>query len=166
MYDHNQKSDTSAQDTAHDAQNPSQENQSEVWKDKYMHLLADFQNFQKRLEKEYGALKKSVQVALLLDIFSILDNVQRALQSENDHHNTTTLRAGIELVRKDIMKTIEKYHVRLIDTNTDFNPVYHEAISYVDGDGIAAGKIVTVFEQGYMFDDGFVIRPAKVSVAR
>ncbi|MGB8468397.1 MAG: nucleotide exchange factor GrpE [Candidatus Babeliales bacterium] len=136
--------------------------ESAEWKEKYARLAADYQNFQKRLEREYAAIKRNVQSSLLLDFLTVLDNVERALQVPD---NSGSWRSGIELVRKEMLKVLQKHGVTPMEATSTFNPELHEAIMYTESADHASGTIVQVLEQGYMLN-GIVLRPAKVSVAR
>lgn len=136
--------------------------QAAQWQEKYSRLFADFQNFQKRLEREYAALKRSVQKDLLLDLLSVIDNIDRALEVKTEAQDW---RAGIELVRKETLKVLQKHGVEEMQVQKTFNPTVHESIMFVQSAEHQAGEVVAVLEKGYMFGD-MVLRPAKVSVAQ
>lgn len=168
MNEHDTSNQNGSQQT-HDAQNNNQQDQLAVcraqaaqWQEKYARLFADFQNFQKRLERDYAALKRSVQKDLLLDLLNVMDNIDRALNTQTE---TQDWRSGIELVRKETLKILQKYGVAEMQVQKTFDPAMHESIMFVQSPEHQAGEVVAVLEKGYMFGD-IVLRPAKVSVAQ
>ncbi|MEX0940586.1 MAG: nucleotide exchange factor GrpE [Candidatus Babeliales bacterium] len=136
------------------------------WKDKYLRLSADFQNFKKRLQKEQASLRRMMQADILADVLNIVDNFDRALQEkEAETENMKDWFAGFELIRKELYKLLEKYGVKELESYDVFDPEMHEAVMQVDSDQHESGGIVEVYQKGYIFD-GSVLRPAKVSVAK
>lgn len=136
-------------------------------KDNYLRVTADFQNFKKRLEKERTTLKRMMQSDILLGILSIVDNFDRALQEkqEGDEQSVQAWKEGFKLIQKDLYKLLEKYGVKQIESNDEFNPELHEAVMQVHADQHEPGSIVEVLQKGYLLD-GHILRPAKVSIAQ
>lgn len=135
------------------------------WKEKYTRLMADFQNYQKRIEKEHAQFKRSMLSSILLDYLTVLDNFERALKTLSSEESAAQWRAGIDLIYKDMERILEKYGVKPMTLTQEFDPAFHEAIAYVKSDAHSSGQIVQIFQQGYLLD-GQVLRPAKVSVAQ
>src|SRR5690554_5333237 len=81
----------------------------EQYKNLYFHVTADFQNYKRRIEKGQASLKRLFQQGLLLDVLAILDDVERALES--DVQSDVAWRAGLELIAKNIYKILAKYNV-------------------------------------------------------
>lgn len=137
------------------------------WKDKYLHLSADFQNYKKRLVQERAEWGYEAQKHIILDLLAVLDNFERALEQEKKHEyaGAESLLAGISLIHQELEKVLHKYGVKEITERNSFNPEYHEALMHVDSPEHSTGDIVQIIQKGYTFKD-HVLRPAKVSVAK
>lgn len=134
------------------------------WKDQYVRLAADFENFKKRLEKERAQTSRNIKAALLSDLLPVVDNFERALSAEQKTDNIETVLQGFEMIYKDVAKILQKQGVTPMAFDRHFNPELHEAVMTVASDEHNSGEIVEVLEKGYMID-GEVLRPAKVSIA-
>lgn len=138
------------------------------WKDKYLRLQADFDNFNKRNIKERGQWAIAAQTALLNDILPIVDDFDRAfaeLEKKEVSADVKNWFAGFAMIYKGLQKFLEKNEVVAIDPSLPFDPTYHEAISQVVAEGYESGQIVAILQKGYTFK-GQVLRPARVSVAQ
>lgn len=136
------------------------------WKEKFLRLQADYDNFTKRNEKERLQWRDTLQSALLLDILPIVDDFDRAFEKQNEADiSLQNWLAGFEMIRKSLQKFLEKYNVKEIPATLPFDPEYHEALMQVESPSHQAGEIVGILQKGYTFRDE-VLRPAKVSVAK
>lgn len=138
------------------------------WKEKYMRVQADFDNFSKRIDKERIGWRVSAQSIVLQDIIAIIDDFDRAfeqLESQKDSADLKTWIAGFDMIHKAFYKFLDKYEVKEISASMPFDTQYHEALMYVDAPEKKSGDIVTILQKGYTFK-GQVLRPAKVSVAK
>lgn len=134
------------------------------WKEKYLRLSADFQNYKRRLEKEQLHFVRMIKADLLSKVLSIVDNFDRALE-RREEGDQCAFREGFELIRKDLYAFLEKQNVKEMDYYEEFNPEFHEAIMHVESDRHEPGQIVEVLLKGYLINDE-VLRPAKVSIAK
>ncbi len=134
------------------------------WKDQFMRIAADFENFKKRLEKERAQTFRIIKGNILLDILPIVDNFERALTTKQETDDTKVVLQGFEMIYKELCKMLEKQGVKKIDSCESFNPELHEAVMRVPSDKHNSGEIVEILQKGYMIDKE-VLRPAKVSVA-
>ena len=142
--------------------------QCSVLNDKYLHLAADYQNYQKRTEKDRALWIGQAQQGLLLHVIKIIDDFDRALSEHHEQEHNEQLEAwleGFELIGKSLNKLLDQYGVKKIEDYSQFNPELHEAVANVDSPDHKSGEIVTVFEAGYMVGDK-VLRPAKETVAK
>jgi len=129
------------------------ENLQQELQEKYLRAVADYQNLEKRVEREKDNFVKFANSILILKLLPILDNLERA-----QHHLKDP---GLDLVVKQFQEAVHSEGVSEITAQgTEFNPEHHEAISESDGE---KGKVVEVVEKGYRFGDK-IIRPAKVKV--
>ena len=141
------------------------QSEAEAWKDKYIRLVAEFDNYKKRTLKEKSELILNGSEKTISSILPILDDFERALSDKTE--DPVAIKEGLELIFKKFLKTLETLGVKKIETNdTDFNVDYHEAIAMVPGMGDAMkGKVIDCVQTGYTLNDK-VIRHAKVAVGQ
>ena len=129
--------------------------QSNDLETKYLRALADYQNLEKRVEREKDLFVKFANSILILKMLPILDNLERAQEHLKDQ--------GIELVVKQFNDALISEGVTSIsDAGGEFNPELHEAVTHGTGE---EGKVTEVLEKGYKLGEK-VIRPAKVKVGQ
>ena len=159
-----------------DVPRPAQKNaalaqyQKEVqsWKEQFLRISADFENYKKRIAKEQVSWMDTGQMQVLNKLLDIIDNFDRALaqiEKQEQLHQTKALFEGFMLIHKELYKLLDAFQVKEIDAHGEFNPEKHEALVQVDAPDQTSGNIVAVLQKGFMFKDK-VLRPAKVSVAR
>ncbi len=139
--------------------------EAEEWKDKYVRLYAEFENYKKRTIKEKSELILNGSEKTITAILPILDDFERALTDKTDEPEA--IRKGFDLIFKKFCKTLETLGVKRIETeNQDFNVDFHEAIAMVPGmDDDKKGKVIDCVQTGYTLNDK-VIRHAKVAVGQ
>lgn len=140
-------------------------NEAEEWKDKYIRLFAEFENYKKRTLKEKTELILNGGEKTITAILPILDDFERAIADNTE--DVAAIKEGFDLIFKKFLKTLEGIGVTKIDTDDkDFNVDFHEAIAMVLGMGDdKKGKIIDCVQTGYMLNDK-VIRHAKVAVGQ
>ena len=120
---------------------------------KYLRALADYQNLEKRVEREKELFVKFANSLIILKMLPILDNLERANVHLHDQ--------GLELVIKQFQDALSAEGVAAINAvGSQFDPELHEAVTTSSGD---EGVILEVLEKGYKLGDK-VIRPAKVKI--
>ena len=141
------------------------ENEAEQWKDKYIRLVAEFDNYKKRTLKEKSELILNGSEKTVAAILPILDDFERATADKTE--DPQAIKEGFELIYKKFLKALETLGVHKIKTdNADFNVDYHEAIAMVPGMGDdKKGKVIDCVQTGYTLNDK-VIRHAKVAVGQ
>ena len=139
--------------------------EAEQWKDKYIRLAAEFENYKKRTLKEKSELILNGSEKTVAAVLPIIDDFERATADKTD--DPQAIKEGFELIYKKFMKTLESLGVNKIETdNADFNVDYHEAIAMVPGMGDdKKGKVIDCVQTGYTLNDK-VIRHAKVAVGQ
>ena len=137
----------------------------EEWKDKYIRLYAEFENYKKRTLKEKAELILNGSEKTITAVLPILDDFERAIADGTE--DAGAIKEGFELIFKKFIKTLEGLGVSKIETeDADFNVDYHEAIAMVPGMGDEKkGKIIDCVQTGYTLNDK-VIRHAKVAVGQ
>lgn len=141
------------------------QNEAEQWKDKYIRLVAEFENYKKRTLKEKSELILNGSEKTVAAILPILDDFERATADKTE--DPQAIKEGFELIYKKFLKALETLGVHKIKTdNADFNVDYHEAIAMVPGMGDdKKGKVIDCVQTGYTLNDK-VIRHAKVAVGQ
>lgn len=139
--------------------------EAEQWKDKYIRLVAEFENYKKRTLKEKSELILNGSEKTVAAILPILDDFERATADKTE--DPQAIKEGYELIYKKFLKALETLGVNKIETdNADFNVDYHEAIAMVPGMGDdKKGKVIDCVQTGYTLNDK-VIRHAKVAVGQ
>lgn len=141
------------------------QNDAEQWKDKYIRLVAEFENYKKRTLKEKSELILNGSEKTVAAILPILDDFERATADKTE--DPQAIKEGYELIYKKFLKALETLGVNKIKTdNADFDVDYHEAIAMVPGMGDdKKGKVIDCVQTGYTLNDK-VIRHAKVAVGQ
>lgn len=141
------------------------QNEAEQWKDKYIRLVAEFENYKKRTLKEKSELILNGSEKTVAAILPILDDFERATADKTE--DPQAIKEGYKLIYKKFLKALETLGVNKIETdNADFNVDYHEAIAMVPGMGDdKKGKVIDCVQTGYTLNDK-VIRHAKVAVGQ
>jgi molecular chaperone GrpE len=139
--------------------------EAQEWKDKYIRLLAEFENYKKRIRQERLEWQKTGIVELIKKLLPILDDFERGLKNmqSTEDKQLEVFKNGYELIYNKLLNTLKQYGLETIDEITDFNTDLHEAIQMIE-DPERKGKVVEIIEKGYKLE-GKVIRFAKVIVA-
>lgn len=159
-----------AVETDVEAQNAELQNQLEaaltdVEKEKkeYLFLMAEFDNYRKRVNREKADIIKNAAERVLLDILPIVDDFERALAATAD--SSESLREGMTLIYNKLIKYLEHNGVKAMETDgKPFDADFHEAIARIPAPTEdLKGKVVDTTTKGYMLNDK-VLRHAKVAV--
>lgn len=135
------------------------------WKNEYLYLRAEFDNFRKQTIKERSDLLKFGAERMARDILEVMDNFERALQTPATPENTQTFRVGIEMTAKELKEALNKSGIQEVPADGQpFNPLQHEAISSEPSKTVPAGHITRVFKKPYKLHDK-IIRMGQVVVA-
>jgi molecular chaperone GrpE len=130
---------------------------------KFLLAVADFDNYKKRMQRDFDSLVSSRRRMLLERFLPVLDNLERALQSNADGEN---LRGGIEQTLRGFEALLAGEGVKAIEVKgKPFDPRVAEAIGTSASSGEADDTVVAVAEKGYALGEE-LLRPAKVIVAK
>ena len=127
--------------------------------DRYMRMMAEYDNFRKRSAKEKEGVWADAYSDCIAHLLPILDNLERASKSDNFE----AVAKGLEMTVKAFDDAMEKMGVTEIECKT-FDPNLHNAVMHVEDEQYGDGEIVEVFQKGYCKGDK-VIRYAMVKVA-
>ena len=139
--------------------------QVEHEKNKYLFLMADFENFRKRTLKEKADLIKNGAESAMRDLLPVVDDMERAIDAINKGGDIGSLKEGVDLIYSKFVKYLESQHVMPIEsTGKDFDTDVHEAVTmFPASDPSMKGKVIDTTIKGYMINDK-VLRHAKVVV--
>ena len=134
-------------------------------KKEYLFLMADFDNYRKRVMKEKADLVKTAGEKVLKGLLPIVDDFERGLDATKDSEDASAVREGMELIYNKLVKYLNDNGVKAMDTTeATFDADLHEAIASVPtGDESKKGKIIDTTQKGYTLNDK-VLRHAKVVV--
>ena len=129
--------------------------------DKYMRMMAEYDNFRKRSAKEKEGTYADAYADALTSILPIIDNLERAVGVSE----AEAVLKGLEMTLKGAAEALTKMGVEAFGAEGDqFDPNIHNAVMMVESDERAEGEIVSVFQKGYRKGDK-IIRYAMVTVA-
>ena len=138
----------------------------EAAKDAALRAQADAMNVQRRAEQEIEKARKFALERFCGDLLSVVDNLERALESSGDEQGSAALAEGVELTRKGFMDVLAKYGVEAVDpTGEPFDPETAQAMSMVEQPDAEPNSVVAVMQKGYQLN-GRLLRPAMVMVAK
>jgi len=130
--------------------------------DAYLRLLAEYDNYRKRSQREKESLYADIKADTLLKFLPVYDNLVRALNQPTEDE---AYRKGIEMIMTQFCTTMEKLGVEKIESlGKTFDPALHNAVMHVDDESKGENEIVEVFQEGFRLGDK-VIRFAMVKVA-
>ncbi len=130
--------------------------------DRYKRMMAEFDNFKKRSQKEKEGLYNSLVADIVTSFLPILDNLEKAVNAKTSDEQ---YKQGIEMVLKQFSDSLSSLGVETIKTvGESFNPEYHEAVSSVEDETLGEKIIKEEFRKGYKIGEK-VIRHSMVVVA-
>ena len=145
-----------------DREKPVKDAEEEALNVKYMRLMADFQNFKRRTEKEKSDIYAFANEKIVKELLDVIDNFERALAAGNDGDKFLE---GMEMILKQLQGVLEKAGVAEIQClGEDFDPNFHNAVMTEDSTEYESGKVTAVLQKGYTLN-GRVVRPVMVKVA-
>ncbi len=134
------------------------------FKNKYIRLYAEFENFRKRSFSEKADWIKNANERLILDLCDVYDNFQRALENGIKEHQFESFKKGVDLIYQQIGNILKKENVEKIEAlEKDFDPNFHEALAHVPSE-LEKDKVSAIIQNGYKMNDK-IIRIAKVAVS-
>lgn len=143
-----------------------QQQVEESFKEGYLRLHADFQNYKRRSEKERAEWMTSAQTSVLKKILPVFDELDQVIVlAKGQQTDAAAWTQGLELSQKNWQKMLAELGVEEISTTGMFDPELHEGLMQEEAADKQSGEIVKTFSKGYRFK-GAVIKHAKVSVAK
>ena len=139
-------------------------------RDQFLNLLqrtrADFENYQKRIQKEREQDKRYYISGFAGDLLTVIDNLERATAAANQAGEQGPLVQGVAMVQNQFLDILKRHGVTRIDAlGKPFDPHLHQAVMQETTPDKPPHTVTRVLEQGYTIHDR-VLRPAKVAVSK
>jgi molecular chaperone GrpE len=159
---------TEAGDVAVEADDPLARavREAEDYKDRWLRLAAEFDNYKKRVARDYETLVTSASEGLIRELLPTLDAVGRALDhSGNGDDDSEGYQEGVRMIMEQFPKVLGARGLQEIEAlGKPFDPHFHEALMQMPSETHEAGTVSEVVERGYTLGDK-VLRPSKVVVS-
>lgn len=131
--------------------------------ERLLRLQAEFDNYKRRSEKERVAERKYKSQDVVTDLLPVLDNFERALQTEVAEESKGFV-DGIKMVYNQLVEALENHGVEAIEAvGAEFDPNLHHAVMQVEDESVDSNVVVEELQKGFLLKDK-VIRPAMVQV--
>lgn len=151
-----------ADEAAVEVENDKQAAELAAVKEQLLRTMAEYDNFRKRSAREKDALRAEIVTNVTSRFLPVLDNLERALQTECSDEN---YKKGVEMISTSFLETLKALGVEEIESDgAVFDPNLHQAVQRLDNSEQESGTVVQTFAKGYKIGDK-VIRFAMVSVA-
>ena len=125
--------------------------------DRFVRLMAEFENFRRRNAKEQLELIETANGKLLEKLSEVQDNFERAFASENKAKDLEAFEKGMQMIYNQFAKVLTDAGLEQIDpTGKEFDPNLHEALMQQPSETIPEGHVVTVFQKGYKLKNNIV----------
>ena len=138
-------------------------------RDQFLALLqrtqADFENYQKRTQRERESERRYWHGAFALDLLPVIDNLDRAMTAAKQAGESGPLVQGVGMVQTQLLDMLKRHGITPIDAlGKPFDPNLHQAIMQQPSPDHPAQTVIQVLQQGFMIHDR-VLRPAGVIVS-
>lgn len=136
-------------------------------KDKYLRLVAEFDNYRKRISRERIELMQTASKEVILSLLDVLDDCDRASEQMETAEDAASVREGARLIFTKLRNQLHAQGLREMDSlHQDFDAELHDAITEIPAPTEALkGKVVDNLQKGYYLNDK-LIRHAKVVVGK
>jgi molecular chaperone GrpE len=133
---------------------------------KYLRLLAEFDNYKKRTSRQFEEITRLANERIINALLDVLDNFSRALDAGRNSGDIQGLLKGVELIQNHFQDILKREGLSEIEAESQpFDPRYHEAVQHVTSEKLDPDLVVEEIQKGYTLGDR-VIRPSKVAVSR
>jgi molecular chaperone GrpE len=135
------------------------------WKDKYVRLYAEFENFRHRTSREKLALVSTASEGLMKDLLPVIDDFERSLKAMESAQDITSLKEGVEIIYHKFLLTLTQKGLKAMETvGKPFDADIHEAVTQFPAPTPEQkGLIIDELEKGYALNEK-TIRFAKVVI--
>lgn len=140
------------------------EKEIEEWKNRALRTQADLENVRRRAKAEKEEDAKYRVQPLAEDLLPVMDNFERAMQTQPDNESAQSFIDGMAMVYNQFRSALEQQGVEEIPAQGEyFDPTIHQAVMQADEEGFESNQIVEEMQKGYRLKDR-VLRPSMVKV--
>jgi molecular chaperone GrpE len=126
---------------------------------------ADFENYQKRMQRDLAQERRYAHGPLANDLLPALDNLERAMAAAQQAGEKGPLVQGVAMVQTQLLDLLRRHGITRIEAQgKPFDPNLHQAVMQQPSGSVPPGTVLQVLEQGYMIHER-VLRPARVVVS-
>lgn len=138
-------------------------------RDQFLDLLqrtrADFENYQKRIQRDLQQERRYSGSPLAMELLPALDNLERALAAAEHAGEKTPLVQGVKMVHSQLLDALKRQGITRVEPlNQPFDPNQHQAVMQKPSEDQPPNTVIQVLQPGYMIHDR-VLRPASVAVS-
>ena len=138
----------------------------EALRDKYLRLAAEFDNYRKRIDRDFNNRVQTAFAELVAGLLPVLDDLERSLHTKAEQQNYESLQNGVQLIQQKFAKVLAERGLEPMQAvGAEFEPNVHDALTEMAVEGKPAGLVLEEHAKGYMYRDR-VLRPAKVIVSK
>lgn len=135
------------------------------WKDAYLRIRADFDNYRKRTAKEFDDVRKREREKVITTWLDVYDNTERAIAALPEKEGVWY--DGFQQILKQMDACLASFNIKAVDdTNAIFDAKRHEAIAILPNPALPNNTIMAVERKGFVYENGDVCRVARVIVVR
>jgi len=139
---------------------------SDEYLDNWKRMTAEFQNYKRRAEKDKAEYGQYANQRLLKRLLDVLDSFGAGFKTVPPQFQNQPWVEGMRAVERQMLQILEQEGVTPIEADgKEFDPNFHEAVSYEPAEGASEGQILDELQRGYMIQDR-VLRPTRVKVAK
>jgi molecular chaperone GrpE len=133
-------------DTAASTADPAElQRQRDDYYDRLLRKSAEFDNYRKRVERDRQMVSDSAAAGMIEELLPLMDDLERALTADAGAEGGEAYRRGVELIHRQLGEILRKRGARPIEAlGADFDPHYHQAVSYEAAVGRRDGEIIVV----------------------
>ncbi len=130
--------------------------------DKYLRLVAEYDNYRKRTAKEKESIYPEAKVSAAAAFLPVMDNIERALAEERENDS---LYEGVKMIKKQFEDALKNIGIEPIEAvGCSFDPNFHNAVMHIDDENYGENEIVEEFQKGYKMGER-IVRYSMVKVA-
>ena len=131
-------------------------------KDRYLRLMAEYENYRRRTQREKEAVYPEAVAATVKELLPVLDNFERALEAACTDEN---YRKGVEMIYNSLQETLKKMGLTAFgEAGESFDPNFHNAVMHVENPELGKNVVAQVFQKGYRIEER-ILRHAMVQTA-
>lgn len=134
-------------------------------REKMLRIAADFDNYKKRIQREFREKEERARADVLKTILPTVDNLHRAVDHSKKSNDLESVINGIEMAERNFLETLARFGITRLESKGEvFDPAYHEAIAQQESKDVPMGSIIEEIQAGYTMNDK-LLRAALVVVS-